>query len=158
MKRTLYLFVFVFFVLLAAASWAAAAGASPEAAAPAAGPPATSGDPIGDALFPVELVMRHRTRIGLSESQGEVVRGEVQKAQARFLDVQWKMQGATETLVGLLQAEHVDEARALAQAEEVMSLEREMKKTQLALLIRIKNALTAEQRAALERLRGEGRP
>lgn len=127
-------------------------------AAAAAQPALAPDDPVGDALFPVELVMRHRTRIGLSEGQGEVVRGELQKAQARFLDLQWKLQGATETLVGLLRAERVDEGRALAQAEEVMALEREVKKTQLALLIRVKNALNAEQRAALERLRVEGRP
>jgi Spy/CpxP family protein refolding chaperone len=142
------IFPLLLFVLLLAAGVVVAEPASP-------GPP---DDPIGQSLFPVELVMRHRAHLGLSENQGEVIRGEVQKAQARFLDIQWKMQGATETLVGLLRADRVDEARALAQADQVMALEREMKKTQLALLIRVKNALTAEQRAALERLRAEGRP
>ncbi len=156
MKRAPDLFFLLLFLLLLPAI-AGSARAEAAAAAPA-GPPGVAEDPIGEALFPVELVMRHRTRIGLSESQGEVIRGELQKAQAKFLDVQWTMQGATESLVGLLRAERVDEAKALALAEEVMGLEREMKKTQLALLIRVKNALTAEQRSALERLRAGARP
>ena len=52
-----------------------------------------------------------------------------------------------------MEAMRVDEAAALAQADRVMALEREMKRSQLQLLIRIKNALTQQQQDQLRELR-----
>jgi Spy/CpxP family protein refolding chaperone len=110
-------------------------------------------DPVGEQLFPPELVMRHATAIGLDDRQRATIKEAVQKAQARFLDLQWDMQGEAEKMVRLLQARPVDEAAVLAQADRVMGLERDIKKAQLSLLVRIKNTLSGAQHEKLQTLR-----
>ena len=118
-------------------------------AAAAAESPAQKDDPIGRNLFPPELVMKHQQQIGLDEDQRETIKKEIGKAQSKFLDLQFQMQRESERLIQLLEARPVEEGKVLAQADAVMRLETETKKTHLSLLIRIKNALTADQQAKL---------
>ncbi|MEX1246421.1 MAG: periplasmic heavy metal sensor [Thermoanaerobaculia bacterium] len=122
-------------------------------AAGAAESPEQKDDPIGRNLFPPELVMSHQQQIGLEEDQRETMKKEIGKAQSKFLDLQFQMQRESERLIQLLQARPVEEAKVLAQADAVMRLETETKKTHLSLLIRIKNALTAEQQEKLMDIR-----
>lgn len=110
-------------------------------------------DPLARYLVPPELIMAHSSELGLIEKQRAAIKSEVQKAQSKFIDAQWDMKEETEKMVKLLQQTPADEARILEQADKVMALEREIKKTQLALLIRIRNVLTPEQVAKLEELR-----
>jgi len=110
-------------------------------------------DPIAENVFPPELVMRHASDLGLDERQRAAIKDVVQKAQARFVDSQWDLQAESERMVKLLQARPVDEAAVLAQADKVMSLEREVKRTHLALLVRIKNTLSTAQQEKLAALR-----
>ena len=56
-------------------------------------------------------------------------------------------------MVQLLQQTPIDEARVLEQADKVMTLEREIKKIHLSLLIRIKNGLTRDQIAELMQMK-----
>ena len=117
-------------------------------------PPQPPGDdPIGRYLVPPDLIMAHSQELNLQEKQRAAIKAEVQKAQSKFIDAQWDMKEETEKMVRLLQQTPADEARILEQADKVMALEREIKKTQLALLIRIRNVLTAEQMAKLEAIR-----
>ena len=123
-------------------------------AAPArAQQPAPGQDPLAQLVFPPELVMRHASEIGLDERQRAAVKDVVVKTQTRFLEVQWDLQAESEKLARLLQASPVDEAGVLAQADKVMALEREVKRTHLSLLVRIKNLLTDAQRDKLSDLR-----
>lgn len=110
-------------------------------------------DPIGRYLVPPDLVMAHSQELNLQEKQRAAIKAEVQKAQSKFIDAQWDMKEETEKMVRLLQQTPADEARILEQADKVMGLEREIKKTQLSLLIRIRNLLTADQLAKLEAVR-----
>lgn len=119
-------------------------------AAPAEPPPGE--DPLARFLFPPDRVLGHAQEIGLDDAQRKSIRAELQKAQSRFLDAQFEMQPETEKMVRLLQEKPVDEAKVLAQAEKVMSLERDVKKTQLGLLIRIKNLLTPAQQVKMSEL------
>ncbi len=112
-----------------------------------------SNDPVAAQLFPPELVMQYRQEINLTADQSKALRDEIQKAQAKFLDVQWEMQSEREKLVLLLKARPVDESAVLAQVDKVLDREREIKKTQMSLLIRIKNQLTVEQQNRLMELR-----
>jgi Spy/CpxP family protein refolding chaperone len=130
------------FFLLLAALGAAAAWAEP---APE--------DPIGKYLFPPELVMKYSQDLGLDERQRTAVKENVQKAQAKFLDLQWELQEESQKMVRLLQARPVDEAAVLAEADKVLAQEREIKRTQLSLLIRLKNLLNEPQQAKLMELR-----
>ena len=115
--------------------------------------PPQAPDPLGSKLFPPELIMTHQAEIGLEDKQREAIVKELEKAQAQFPRLQWQLQAATEQLVKLLDAPQIDEAKALAQAGEVMKLETEIKRAHLGLLIRIRNTLSEVQRAKLQALR-----
>ncbi len=136
MKRYLTLLTFAFVCALA---WGQA--------------PQSSNDPIADQLFPPELVMQYHQEINLTPDQSKAVKDEIQKAQAKFLDMQWDMQSEQEKLVLLLKAHPIDENAVLAQVDKVLDREREIKKTQILLLIHIKNQLTPAQQNKLNELR-----
>jgi Spy/CpxP family protein refolding chaperone len=110
-------------------------------------------DPIAQNLFPPELVMKYRQDINLDEGQSKAIKEAIQKAQTKFLDMQWDMQSDTEKLVQLLKARPVDENAVLAQMDQVLNREREIKKAQISLLVRIKNTLSEAQQNKLMELR-----
>jgi Spy/CpxP family protein refolding chaperone len=112
-------------------------------------------DPIAENLFPPDLVLSNQKAIGLEEAQKTFVRSEVLKAQTRFTELQFQLQDAMETLTGLLKQNPVDEAQVLAQLDKVLNAEREVKRAQIALMVRIKNKLTPEQQARLRQLRAD---
>jgi len=114
-------------------------------------------DPMAEHLFPPDLVMAHGREIGLDDRQRAAIKEAIQASQSKFLDAQWSMQEESQKLVQILQARPVDEAAVLAQADRVMSLERDVKRTHLSLLVRIKNLLTVEQQARLRELRGDSK-
>jgi Spy/CpxP family protein refolding chaperone len=106
-------------------------------------------DPIGENLFPPELLMQYQKEIALSEAQKSAIKSELQKAQMRFTEMQWRLQSEVETMASLIKQARVDEQQVMAQLDKVLSLEREIKKAQLALVIRIKNNLTPQQQSQL---------
>ncbi len=110
-------------------------------------------DPVGENLFPPELVMAHQQAIGLDDVQKTYIRSELLKTQTRFTELQWQLQDAMESLVSLLKKNPIDEQQALGQLEKVLNSEREIKRAQIALLVRIKNKLTPEQQAHLRELK-----
>ena len=120
--------------------------------AAAAESPSPGDDPLARHLFPPERVMGHAQEIGLDDAQRTAIRKEVQKAQSKFLDLQFDIQTEMETMVRLVKENKVDEAKVLAQLDRVLSLEKEIKKTQISLLVRIKNTLTPTQQAKLSEM------
>ena len=116
-------------------------------------PAPSADDPIAQTLFAPELVMKFRQEINLDDNQSRAIKEAIQKAQAKFLDLQWDMQSEQQKLVQLLKAQPVDEGAALAQADRLLNQEHEVKKAQLSLLIRIKNILSSAQQAKLNELR-----
>jgi Spy/CpxP family protein refolding chaperone len=111
-----------------------------------------SRDPSADLMFPPELVMSRQNAIGLSGAQKTYLRNEVLKAQTRFTELQWSLHEAMEGLVGLLKQPKAHEAQVAAQLDKVLASEREIKRAQISLLVRIKNNLTAEQQHRLQTL------
>jgi Spy/CpxP family protein refolding chaperone len=116
--------------------------------------PPPEGDPIAKFLIPPELVMAHGQEIGLTDAQSAAIKNELRKTQTKFLDLQWDMQEETGRLTQLLQQSPVDEAKVLERADKIMSMEREIKRAHLTLLVRLKNLLTPAQIAKLASLRG----
>jgi Spy/CpxP family protein refolding chaperone len=110
-------------------------------------------DPIGQSFFAPELVIQHQEAIGLSAEQKDYFKTEIRAAQLKFTELQWKLQDEMEKLVTLARQPRVDEPQALAQLEKVLAAEREIKRQQVTLLVRIKNKLTPEQQAKLSELR-----
>jgi Spy/CpxP family protein refolding chaperone len=114
-------------------------------------PPAD--DPIAQTLFQPELVMRFRQEINLDDNQSRAIKEAIQKAQTKFLDLQWDVQSEQQKLVQLLKAQPIDERAALSQVDRLLNQEHEVKKAQLSLLIQIKNVLSISQQAKLNELR-----
>src|SRR5215468_7831765 len=98
-----------------------------------------SQDPIGQSFFAPELVIQHQEAIGLSPEQKDFFKAEIRQAQLKFTELQWKLQDEMEKLIALL--------------DKVLAAEREVKKEQVTLLVRIKNKLTPEQQSKLAELR-----
>jgi Spy/CpxP family protein refolding chaperone len=136
--------------LALAASLLSAAEAPP-------GPPTPSDDPIGRNLFPPDRVIGHAQEIGLDEAQRAATRSEIQRTQPKFTDLQLDLQGEMEKLARLVAERKVDEAKALAQLDRILALEREIKRSQIGLLVRIKNTLTPPQQDKLSELAKSGR-
>jgi Spy/CpxP family protein refolding chaperone len=116
-------------------------------------PPAS--DPLSDLMFPPELVMARQNAISLNDAQKTYLRAEVLKAQTRFTELQWQLQDAMEGLTALLKQPKADEAQVSTQLDKVLASEREIKRAQISLLVRIKNNLTPEQQHRLQALRSE---
>lgn len=137
----------VFSLLAVMLAFAAVARAEP--------PPGKNDDPIAARLFPPELIMKHQKELGVDDKQRDAIVAEVQKTQAKLVPLQWQMQGATEQMVKLLDAPKLDETKVLAQADKIMSIERDFKRAHLGLLVRLRNLLTDTQRSRLAELRKE---
>jgi Spy/CpxP family protein refolding chaperone len=111
-------------------------------------------DAFGRFLFPPELVMQHQGEINLQDSQRATLQAAIQQAQSKFVDAQWKLSAEGEKLARLLQNATVDETQVLEQVDRILALEREVKRAQMGLMVRIKNTLTPAQQAKLRELRG----
>lgn len=105
-------------------------------------------------LFPPELVMQNQQKIGLRADQRSTITEAVQQLQAKVVELQWKMQDESQKLGESLAKSPVSETETLAQVDRVLAVEREIKRAHIAMLIRIRNALTPEQHAMLRSLRG----
>lgn len=114
-------------------------------------------DPFASHLFPPELIMAHQREIGLQDAQRTAIVNELQQSQVIFVQLQWKMSAESEQLEALLRPATVNEVLVLAQIDRVLAVEREIKRAQVGLLIRIKNALSAQQQAKLAELRKAAR-
>jgi Spy/CpxP family protein refolding chaperone len=110
-------------------------------------------DPLRDHFFPPELVMQNQQAISLSDDQKSFFKTELRQAQQRFTELQWKLDDELERFVVLVKQPQVDEPQALAQLDKVLAAEREIKRTQISLLIRLKDHLRSDQQARLQEIR-----
>ena len=112
-------------------------------------------DPLGQSFFAPELVMQNQEAIGLTDEQKSFLKTEIRAAQLKFTELQWKLQDEMEKMIALVKQPHVEEKDAVAQLERVLALERDIKRAQVTLLVRIKNKLTPEQQVKLAEIRGK---
>jgi Spy/CpxP family protein refolding chaperone len=139
-------------VLLVASAGTAAAQVNPQSPGKAAS--AANPEPeFARHVFSPELVMKYQQRIGLRPEQRKTITAAIQRAQSSMVEHQWRMLDEAEKLGDLLQAPTVNESAVLGQVDRVLGIEREVKRVQMALLVRIKNTLTRDQQAALRSLR-----
>jgi Spy/CpxP family protein refolding chaperone len=124
------------------------------AAAPAEAPLGA----VESKLFAPEVVMEHQGAIGIGPGQRDAILKEVERGQSEMLHLQWELNGDKEQLVAILDADKIDEAKATAQAARVMNDENRIKSAHLVMLVRVKNALSPEQKKKLRELRDRERP
>ncbi len=110
-------------------------------------------DPFARFLFPPELVMQHQGEIGLQDAQREALQTAIQEAQATMVKMQWALTAEAEKLTRLLDSSTLVEKDVLAQVDKILMIEREVKRAQVTLMVRIKNTLTPAQQAKLRDVR-----
>ena len=131
-----------------------ASAQQPQPAEPPQGPgqprhPTPPMDPLGDAMFPPEMIMQHTRELNLTDEQKTFMRAEINRTTTRFNELQWQLQDAMEALRASMKENTVNEQLALAQLDKVLDAAREIKRLHFGLAISIKNKLTAEQQAKL---------
>lgn len=109
-------------------------------------------------LYPPQMVMRFSDDIGITEAQRKAFLKEIKLTQSEVTDLQFAMHAEAGKLSKLVAAKKVDEKKALAQSDRVMTMESKVKRKHLRLLIRIKNLLTAQQRVALDKMKKKMMP
>jgi Spy/CpxP family protein refolding chaperone len=127
-------------------------GPPPQAQARTPHPP---DDPLGDAIFPPEMIMMHQRELALTDDQKTFMRSEIQRTTTRFNELQWQLQDAMEALHETMKGNQVNEQQALSQLSKVLDAEREIKTLHMGMAIRIKNKLTPEQQMKLQTMRHE---
>lgn len=112
-------------------------------------------DPLRKHLFPPELIMQNQRALGLSSEQRQYFIDEIHAAQKTFLQIEWQLQEEAQKMSELFEADSVSEQEVLAQLERVLELEKEIKTAQLTLVVRLRNQLSAEQRAKLQEIKSQ---
>jgi len=113
----------------------------------------TGDDPFGKHFFDPDLIMSHQQAIGLTEAQRLSIATAMLAAQTRMMTTKMKISAEVERMQTLIDAPVVDEAAVLEEVDRVLAFEREIKREQLKLMIRLKNLLTQPQQEALAKLR-----
>ena len=125
---------------------------------PLAGFSSDQADPIKQLLYPPELIMKYRSELNLDKQQENTIREELRGTQSAVFDLRWQMKDESERLAEMLQATPINEAAVLSQADKVMGLEHQVKRTHLAMLVRLKNMMNDTQRAQLMEYRESWTP
>ena len=110
-------------------------------------------DAFNTNLFAPSWVMSLQQQIGLSGDQKAFIQNQMVLAQNQFTLSESKLRSEMETLNGLLAAKPVDEREVLFSVDRVLAYEREIKRAQVSLMVNVKNKLTEQQQAQLEKLR-----
>ena len=113
----------------------------------AAGP---KGDVFKGKLFPPNVILEHQAELALSEAQFKAIRAAVVEVQGGVAEHEWDMKEAYQALMQELDKAPIDEERVLQHASKALLAENQVKKKQMAMLVRLKNLLTAEQVSYLE--------
>lgn len=112
-------------------------------------------DPFKGKLFAPNVILEHRDELGLSKQQFTDIRMAVVDVQASVAEYEWDVAEAYQQLLAELDRSPVDEAVVLQHVNAALKAENEVKKLQVAMLVRLKNLLTDEQVAYLESVRDE---
>jgi len=115
-------------------------------------------DELEAILLPPGWFMEHQQELGLTDEQKTFIKTELRQAQGRFMEWQWQLQDEMEKMVELVKQDRVDESQTLAHLDKILNLEREIKRTQIALFIKIKNSLSSEQQAKIREIRSRPSP
>ena len=109
--------------------------------------------PLGDFLFPPDLLQRAQEEVALTEGQRQNIQQQAERMSARFKELQERIQAEADALAVLVKPERVDTPAALVQLDRLLDAEREMKRAQVGFMLAIKNQLTPEQQAKLTAFR-----
>ena len=114
--------------------------------------------PFTEDFVPPELIMQNQQVLGLSDEQKKAIREIMKKSVSDFTDLQWQESSEQEAMASLLKEEKVDEAKAIAQLDKLLSIENGIKRLHMGAMIKVKNLLTPDQQAKLRTLKKHTSP
>jgi hypothetical protein len=104
-------------------------------------------------LFAPNIILENQAELSLSKQQFTEVRKAVVEVQANVAEHEWDVREAYQNIMAELDKAPIDEQQVLEHVSAALKAENEVKKLQVAMLIRLKNLLTDEQIAYLASLR-----
>jgi hypothetical protein len=104
-------------------------------------------------LFAPNVILENQAELGLSKQQFTEIRRAVVEVQANVAEHEWDIAEAYQNIMDRLDQSPIEEEQVLEYVGAALRAENEVKKLQVAMLIRLKNLLTEEQIAHLESLR-----
>ena len=111
------------------------------------------GDVFKGKLFPPNVILEHQAELGLSKQQFTAIKRAVVEVQANVAEHEWDVREAYMSIMNELDKSPIDENKALEFVSAALLAENQVKKEQMAMLIRLRNLLTDEQIAYLESTR-----
>ena len=114
--------------------------------------PGPQRDPFQGKLFAPNVILENRDALDLTREQFTAIRGAVVEVQGDIAEHEWDLREAYQQVLADLDESPVDEDKILSGVEKALLAENEVKKRQVALLIRLRNLLTDEQMATLQSL------
>ena len=108
-------------------------------------------------LFAPNVILENQAELNLSKEQFTKSRAAVVEVQTSVAEHEWDMREAYLNLMAELDKKPVSEAAVLEYATAALLAENEVKTRQMAMLVRLKNLLTAEQVAMLEAIEAKRR-
>ena len=119
----------------------------------AAGAKEPKDDVFKGKLFAPNVILENQAELGLSKQQFTDIRRAVVDVQANVAEHEWDVREAYQNILAELDKTPIDQEQVLEYVDAALRAENEVKKLQVAMLIELKNLLTAEQVAYLQSLR-----
>lgn len=104
-------------------------------------------------LFAPNVILENQAELSLSKQQFTEIRKAVVEVQANVAEYEWDVGEAYRNIMAELDKTPIDEATVLEHVAAALRAENEVKKLQVAMLVRLKNLLTEDQIAYLESVR-----
>lgn len=127
----------------------------------AAVPGAEPGDKdewITGKLFGPELILKHQSKLKLTDKQRDAIGAELKRVQAQAAESDWQLLTEASQLQELIDQHPVDGKAVLTGVDRIFAAENRKKRLYMEMLVNVKNALTAEQVAYLKSVSAEGVP
>ena len=104
-------------------------------------------------LFAPNVILENQSELGLSKQQFTEIKQAVVEVQSNVAEHEWDLREAYQLIMAELDKTPIDEQKVLDHVGAALRAENEVKKLQVAMLIKLKNLLTDEQIAYLESVR-----
>ena len=101
-------------------------------------------------LFPPNIILEHQDELGLSKEQFTAIRAAVVEVQINVAEHEWDLREAYQRVLSDLDDSPIDEDKVLNNVQVALLAENQVKKMQVAMLIKLRNLLTDEQAEYLQ--------
>ena len=101
-------------------------------------------------LFGPELVLKHQSKLKLSEKQRDAIGAELKRVQAQAAESDWTLMSEASELQELVDKHPVDSKAVMTSVDRIFTAENRKKRLYVEMLVNIKNLLTDEQVAYLK--------